>query len=126
MRGDLVVYESRLTPKILGFYSMAILLDEKPIRGSPVRFEVLAGTPDVKTSKLVLPEAPLFPQTEYDLLIVSVDKYGNECTAGGLHPRQAHGREPAARAGDQHTGARPRRRHLRLLWSRRRRTSRWL
>lgn len=46
-------------------------------------FEVLAGLPDIKTSKFEIPQPPLFANTSYDLVLISVDKYGNECTKGG-------------------------------------------
>lgn len=69
--------------QVLGPYSVDFLLNGSAIVGSPINFEVLAGLPDVKTSRLVLPEPPLFSSETYDLLLISVDKYGNECTHGG-------------------------------------------
>ena len=62
VRGDVTSYEVRYTPKLLGRYLAQITLRERPIQGSPLLFEALAGMPDTKTSRFVLPEAPLFAQ----------------------------------------------------------------
>ena len=73
-RGDIVTFEGKFTPKVLGPYEVNLLLGGEPITGSPLVFEVLAGLPDVKTSRLVLPEPPLFSGENYELVLISVDK----------------------------------------------------
>ena len=83
VRGDVTSYEVRYTPKILGKYAVHISLCDTPITGSPLLFETLAGMPDTKTSRFKVPEPPLFSQEPYDLILTSVDKYGNECGTGG-------------------------------------------
>ena len=47
--------------------------------------QVLSGFPDTKLSRLLLPEPPLLAGTPYDLRLVTVDRFGNECTQGGCH-----------------------------------------
>ena len=83
LRGEVTTYEARYTPKLLGHYSCTIKLSGAPICGSPITFDVLAGTADTKTSRIVPPEPPCFAGTNYELVLITVDRFGNECTKGG-------------------------------------------
>ena len=83
LRGEVTTYEARYTPKLLGHYSCTIKLSGSPICGSPIMFDVLAGTADTKTSRIVPPEPPCFAGTNYELVLITVDRFGNECTKGG-------------------------------------------
>ena len=76
-------FDFRYTPKLLGQYSAEVTLMGHPITGSPVLFDVLAGVPDVKFSRLIPPEPPLLSESPYQILLVAIDKFGNECGTGG-------------------------------------------
>jgi len=83
LRGDVTTYETRYTPKVLGHCSCSITLGGLPMRGSPISFDVLAGVPDTKMSRVVVPEPPLLAGTHYEVELITVDRFGNECTQGG-------------------------------------------
>lgn len=72
------------TPKLLGKYVAHVTIHGTPLSGSPLTFDVLAGVPDAKMSRMTLPgPPPLFAGVDYQIHLVSVDRYGNECGVGG-------------------------------------------
>ena len=72
--------------KLLGKYVAEVSLRGAPLKGSPLAFDVRAGSPDVKMSRLTPPgPPPLFAGIDYELIVDSVDRFGNECGVGGHH-----------------------------------------
>lgn len=63
-------------------YQSEVLLGGVPIRGSPITFNVLAGFPDTKMSRCILPDPAPYPAliagNIYDLTLVTVDRFGNK------------------------------------------------
>lgn len=82
-RGDQTLYEGKFTPKVLGEYALHIALDGTPITGSPLKLSASPGVPDVRTSRFLLPEPPFAANVDYNVQLITVDKYNNECNMGG-------------------------------------------
>lgn len=88
IKGGLTSYEARFEPRVQGEYLINISLANEAILGSPLHFTVRAGVPDVAKSRCILPEPPLYAahqgvENKYEVKMVAVDKYENECTNGG-------------------------------------------
>jgi hypothetical protein len=68
-----------------GAHEVHILLNRTPIRGSPVRFDVNAAVPEVKTAKLFPPTADKFYSgVTYTTVLKTFDRFGNPILHGGL------------------------------------------
>ena len=68
-----------------GPHEVHLNLNGKPIRGSPVRFEVATSTPDVRTARLTPPtETTLYSSRTYKVLLKTFDRFNNPITLGGL------------------------------------------
>lgn len=79
VKGGLTTYEARFEPKVMGETSIYVTLSGLEIVGSPFLFEVLAGIPDTRFSRFIIPEPPLFATQPYEIKLVCHDKYDNAC-----------------------------------------------
>ena len=95
-------YEARYEPKAQGEYQVHISIGSIPIQHSPLSFVALAGFPDVIKSYVALPDPPLFSNQQYELRLVTADKYGNACSTGGayINPRISSHSLPAGQETD--------------------------
>jgi len=82
VKGGLTTYEARLEPTLMGEMALSITLSGKQIMGSPFLFHVVAGEPDVKFSRFVLPDPPLYATQAYDVVLICHDMYNNTCRIG--------------------------------------------
>ena len=60
-------------------------LSNDEITGSPVLFDCLPSIADLTKSHCIVPDPPLFAHVPYEIVLVTVDRYGNELTAGGAN-----------------------------------------
>lgn len=71
------------TLTISGQYEAHFALNGTPISGSPVIFQVAAAAPSGKRSYVTTPEQPALVKLPYELLLHTVDRFGNICGIGG-------------------------------------------
>lgn len=83
MRSGLTTYEARYEPRIQGDFTANIMLSGAPIKGSPIHFRCEASVPDPTTSYAEIPQSPYFATIPVDVVLRTVDKFGNKCTRGG-------------------------------------------
>lgn len=68
-----------------GEHEVHLYIHDEPLQGSPVAFTVLPNKPDPAFCKLSPPAEPhLFTESSHSLHLATSDKFGNECTTGGL------------------------------------------
>ena len=85
VKGGLTLYDVRHEATHAGPHEVHLNLNGKPIRGSPVRFEVATSTPDVRTARLTPPtETTLYSSRTYKVLLKTFDRFNNPITLGGL------------------------------------------
>ena len=85
VKGGLTLYDVRHEATHAGPHEVHMHLHGKPIRGSPVRFEVATSTPDVRTARLTPPtETTLYSNRTYKVLLKTFDRFNNPITLGGL------------------------------------------
>lgn len=105
-RGGLTTYDVNYSPEQKGWHTMHVALADNAVEGSPVRFRVIPGLPAIATSRMELPKEPemegikldkgsrgdaellsvnLIAGRMYRLLVVAVDRCGNELDRGGAN-----------------------------------------
>jgi len=62
-----------------------VTLSDAELTGSPVLFDCLPGIADLSKSHCMVPDPPLFAHIPYEIVLVTVDRYGNELNAGGAN-----------------------------------------
>lgn len=84
-KGGVTTYDVRHDATHAGEHELHILLNARPIKGSPVLFNVAAAVPEVKTAKLTSPtENPLYSNTPYTIELKTFDRFNNPIPHGGL------------------------------------------
>ena len=85
VRAGVTSYDIRHDTIKAGEHLVNILLNGLPIKGSPVPFSVEPDKPDPPTCKLFGPDSKvLYLNQPYSCLLKTCDKFGNDCTVGGL------------------------------------------
>jgi len=83
VKGGLTSYEAPFEPRVMGHTQISVTIAGREIEGSPFGFRVLAGVPEPKLCKFVMPESPLYATYPYEVRLICYDKFDNKCNAGG-------------------------------------------
>ena len=84
-KSNLTSYDIRHDTAIAGQHEVEILLDGKPVKGSPVRFSVEPDKAEPTFCKLTAPSQPiLYTNVMYICKLKTYDKFNNACKSGGL------------------------------------------
>jgi hypothetical protein len=87
---SLANYEVKCDSQVAGEHGVNIRLNNEPIKGSPVVFEVHCSSPDPENTQLIPPENSDNLVADYErpsvVILKTFDKFGNPCKTGGLVP----------------------------------------